>query len=169
MEKPKKRKPCNHSSCDLGLSHNADPEVNPGWCAPGKFLFGVKCAICGSPYRRLLVSNSASPTSTSAGHRFTFRPRHSPRTRSQSNPLPAAPSNESIDPAPPPCSHLSRLPPSPPSPNILLPCLLGNETFSTASSQLTRRPVSANISYREPIPFCAPTAEQRNILDHSAG
>jgi len=50
MEKPKKRKPCNHSSCDLGLSHNADPEVNPGWCAPGKFLFGVKCAICGSPF-----------------------------------------------------------------------------------------------------------------------
>jgi hypothetical protein len=50
MEKPKKRKPCNHSSYDLGLSYNADPEVNPGWCAPGKFLFGVKCAICGSPF-----------------------------------------------------------------------------------------------------------------------
>jgi hypothetical protein len=50
MEKPKKKKPCDHSCHDLGLSYNADPEVNPGWCAPGKFLFGVKCAGCGSPF-----------------------------------------------------------------------------------------------------------------------
>ena len=49
-EKPKKKKPCDHSSCDLGLSHHADPEVNPGWCAEGKFLFGVECAGCGSPF-----------------------------------------------------------------------------------------------------------------------
>jgi hypothetical protein len=49
-EIPKKKKPCDHSCYDLGLSYNADPEVNPGWCAPGKFLFGVKCAGCASPF-----------------------------------------------------------------------------------------------------------------------
>ena len=48
-EIPKKKKPCDHSCYDLGLSYNADPEVNPGLCAPGKFLFGVKCAGCASP------------------------------------------------------------------------------------------------------------------------
>jgi hypothetical protein len=50
VEKPKIKKPCNHSSYGLGVLYNADPEVNPGWCAPGKFLFGVKCAGCGSPF-----------------------------------------------------------------------------------------------------------------------
>jgi hypothetical protein len=49
-EKPKKRRACDHSSYDLGLSYHADPEVNPGWCAPGKFLCGVVCAGCGSPF-----------------------------------------------------------------------------------------------------------------------
>ena len=50
VEKPKQKKPCDHSSYNLGLSYHADPEVNPGWCAPGKFLWGVECAGCGSPF-----------------------------------------------------------------------------------------------------------------------
>jgi hypothetical protein len=50
VEKPKKTKACDHSSCNLGPSHHPDPEVNPGWCAAGKFLFGVECAGCGSPF-----------------------------------------------------------------------------------------------------------------------
>jgi hypothetical protein len=31
VEKPKMKKMCDHSSYDLGVLHNADPEVNPGW------------------------------------------------------------------------------------------------------------------------------------------
>jgi hypothetical protein len=50
MEKAKTKKQCDHSSYDLGLSYNPDAEVNPGWCVPGKFLFGVECAGCGSPF-----------------------------------------------------------------------------------------------------------------------
>jgi hypothetical protein len=50
VEKPKIKKPCHHSSHNLGLSYNADAEVNAGWCVPGKFLFGVKCAGCGSSF-----------------------------------------------------------------------------------------------------------------------
>jgi hypothetical protein len=50
VEKPKKKIQCDHSSYDLGVSYHADPEVNPGWCAEGKFLFGVECAGCGSPF-----------------------------------------------------------------------------------------------------------------------
>ena len=50
VEQPKKKKECDHSSFDLGLSYHPDPEVNPGWCAAGKFLFGVECAGCGSPF-----------------------------------------------------------------------------------------------------------------------
>ena len=38
------------TSYDLGLSYHADPEVNPGWCAAGKFLFCVECAGCGSTF-----------------------------------------------------------------------------------------------------------------------
>jgi len=49
-EKAKMKKECDHSSFELGLSYHADPEVNPGWCAAGKFLFGVECAGCGSPF-----------------------------------------------------------------------------------------------------------------------
>jgi hypothetical protein len=48
--KAKKKEACNHSSFSLGLSYHADPEVNPGWCVPGKFLFGVECAGFGSPF-----------------------------------------------------------------------------------------------------------------------
>jgi hypothetical protein len=62
VEKPKTKKPCDHSSYDLGLSYNADPEVNPGWCAPGKFLCGVECAGCGSPFVQ-----KASPAGEGSG------------------------------------------------------------------------------------------------------
>ena len=47
---PRLKKACKHSSFELGLSYHADPEVNPGWCMPGKFLFGVECAGCKSPF-----------------------------------------------------------------------------------------------------------------------
>lgn len=50
VEKPKKKIQCDHSTYDLGVSYHANPEVNPGWCAEGKFLFGVECAGCGSPF-----------------------------------------------------------------------------------------------------------------------
>lgn len=41
---------CKHSSFELGLSCHTDPEVNPGWCMAGKFLFGVERAGCKSPF-----------------------------------------------------------------------------------------------------------------------
>jgi hypothetical protein len=49
-EKPEKKRVCDHLSFDLGLLCHANPEVNPGWCAARKFLFGVECAGCGSPF-----------------------------------------------------------------------------------------------------------------------
>ena len=47
---PRVKRQCKHSSFELGLSYHADPEVNPGWCMTGKFLFGIECAGCKSPF-----------------------------------------------------------------------------------------------------------------------